>query len=62
MLPDVLKQHPDWEDQQLYNLLMAEMFKPQEDNLVWQCVNFCVAEALDHKAEEDYHQAKGAGQ
>ncbi len=55
MLPDVLKQHPDWDDQQLYNLLMAEMFKPQEDNLVWQCVNFCVAEALDHKAEEDYH-------
>jgi hypothetical protein len=48
MLARIWQQHRGWTDDQWFDYLIAEINKPQEDNLNYGCVEFCIVEALDH--------------
>jgi hypothetical protein len=42
------KEH-NWNRDEWYDYLMAEIYKPQQDNLIHACIAHCVNISLDHQ-------------
>jgi hypothetical protein len=60
LLLNVRNDRPDAkEDIGLVNLMIAELKKPENENLLNRCVRYACIDALnDYHAQEDHHEAR----